>query len=159
MAGKEERATSSVQRFAEKSILLQLLDREWKDHLLALDHLRQGISLRAYGQRDPLNEYKREAFEMFEGMLERLREQITVVLAHIEARATPAPETVPPPPPPRTRDVRPNPALDRAMAMGGAEANAAVTAAAPDGDWGKIPRNAPCPCGSGKKFKYCHGKV
>ncbi|HEY2892347.1 MAG TPA: preprotein translocase subunit SecA [Dongiaceae bacterium] len=157
MAGKEERATSSVQRFAEKSILLQLLDREWKDHLLALDHLRQGISLRAYGQRDPLNEYKREAFEMFEGMLERLREQITVVLAHIEARAAPAPETVPPPPPPRTREVRPNPAL--AMAMAGTDANAAVTAAAPDGDWGKIPRNAPCPCGSGKKFKYCHGKV
>jgi preprotein translocase subunit SecA len=155
MAEKEERATSTVQRFAEKSILLQLLDREWKDHLLSLDHLRQGISLRAYGQRDPLNEYKREAFEMFEDMLSRLREQITIVLAHIEARAAPAPESVPPPPPPRTRETRPNPAL----AMVGAEPNAAVTAAAPGGDWGKIPRNAPCPCGSGRKFKYCHGKV
>jgi len=155
MAEKEERATSTVQRFAEKSILLQLLDREWKDHLLSLDHLRQGISLRAYGQRDPLNEYKREAFEMFEDMLSRLREQITIVLAHIEARAAPAPESAPPPPPPRSRETRPNPAL----AMVGAESKAAVTAAAPGGDWAKIPRNAPCPCGSGRKFKYCHGKV
>jgi preprotein translocase subunit SecA len=155
MAGKEERATSAVQRFAEKSILLQLLDREWKDHLLSVDHLRQGIGLRAYGQRDPLNEYKREAFEMFESMLSRLREQITIVLGHIEARAAPAPEAAPPPPPPRTRETRPNPAL----AVVGAEASAAVTAAAPDGDWGKIPRNAPCPCGSGRKFKYCHGRV
>ena len=157
MAGKEERATGEVQRFAEKSILLQLLDREWKDHLLALDHLRQGISLRAYGQRDPLNEYKREAFEMFEGMLDRLREQITIVLAHIEARLGPAPEQAapPPPPPPRQREFRRNPALEMAVAA----ENAAVTAAAPNGDWGKIPRNSPCPCGSGKKFKYCHGRV
>jgi preprotein translocase subunit SecA len=159
MADKEERATSAVQRFAEKSILLQLLDREWKDHLLSLDHLRQGISLRAYGQRDPLNEYKREAFEMFEGLLSRLREQITIVLAHIEARAAPAPEAAAPPPPPapamRTRETR----LDPALAMVGAEAKAAVTAAAPGGDWGKIPRNSPCPCGSGRKFKYCHGKI
>jgi preprotein translocase subunit SecA len=157
MAGKEERATSEVQRFAEKSILLQLLDREWKDHLLALDHLRQGISLRAYGQRDPLNEYKREAFEMFEGMLDRLREQITIVLAHIEARLGPAPEQAapPPPPPPRQREFRRNPALELAVAA----ENAAVTAAAPNGDWGKIPRNSPCPCGSGRKFKYCHGRV
>ncbi len=159
MAGKEERATSPVQRFAEKSILLQLLDREWKDHLLSLDHLRQGISLRAYGQRDPLNEYKREAFEMFEGLLSRLREQITIVLAHIEARVAPAPEQAAPPPPPapppRTRETR----LDPALVTAGAEAKAAVTAAAPGGDWGKIPRNAPCPCGSGRKFKYCHGKV
>jgi preprotein translocase subunit SecA len=159
MEGKEERATSTVQRFAEKSILLQLLDREWKDHLLTLDHLRRGINLRGYAQQNPLNEYKREAFEMFEDMLSRLREQITIVLAHIEARAAPAQEPASPPPPPapepRTREVRPNPAL----AMVGADAKAAVTAAAPGGDWGKIPRNAPCPCGSGKKFKYCHGRV
>ena len=154
MAEKEERATSQVQRFAEKSILLQLLDREWKDHLLALDHLRHGIGLRAYGQRDPLNEYKREAFEMFEGMLSRLREQITIVLAHIEARLGPAPEqAAPPPPAPRRREFRPNPALEMAVAENGA------AAAMPNGDWSKTPRNAPCPCGSGRKFKYCHGKV
>jgi preprotein translocase subunit SecA len=154
MAEKEERATSQVQRFAEKSILLQLLDREWKDHLLALDHLRHGIGLRAYGQRDPLNEYKREAFEMFEGMLSRLREQITIVLAHIEARLGPAPEqAAPPPPAPRRREFRPNPALEMALAENGA------APAMPNGDWSKTPRNAPCPCGSGRKFKYCHGKV
>ena len=86
MAEKEERSTSPVQRMAEKSMLLQILDQHWKDHLLALDHLRQGIGLRAYAQRDPLNEYKREAFEMFEAMLNRLREEITTVLTHIEVR-------------------------------------------------------------------------
>jgi preprotein translocase subunit SecA len=154
MAEKEERSTSPVQRFAEKTILLQLLDRDWKDHLLALDHLRRGIGLRAYGQRNPLDEYKREAFEMFEAMLGRLREEITTVLAHIEARIGPAPEQVPPPPPPRTREFRPQPAL----AMAGA-AEGAGAMAAPNGDWGKVARNAPCPCGSGKKFKHCHGRI
>ena len=79
------------------------------------------------------------------------------VLAHIEARLGPAPEQAapPPPPPPRQREFRRNPALEMAVAA----ENAAVTAAAPNGDWGKIPRNSPCPCGSGKKFKYCHGRV
>ena len=72
---------------AEKSLLLQLLDQIWKDHLLSLDHLRQGINLRAYAQRDPLNEYKREAFELFEGMLVSLRQHVTSVLSHIELRA------------------------------------------------------------------------
>ena len=71
---------------AEKSLLLQLLDQIWKDHLLSLDHLRQGINLRAYAQRDPLNEYKREAFELFEGMLVSLRQHVTSVLSHIELR-------------------------------------------------------------------------
>ncbi len=91
-------------------------------------------------------------------MLDRLREQIPIVLAHIEALLGPGPELAPPPPPqpqPRQRELRPSPAME----MAGAAENAAITAAAPDGDWGKIPRNAPCPCGSGKKFKYCHGRV
>ncbi len=73
-------------RMAEKSLLLQLLDQTWKDHLLSLDHLRQGINLRAYAQRDPLNEYKREAFELFEAMLANLRQQVTSVLSHVELR-------------------------------------------------------------------------
>src|SRR5205807_1244522 len=70
----------------EKTLLLQLLDQTWKDHLLQLDHLRQGINLRAYAQRDPLNEYKREAFELFETMLGNLRQSVTSVLAHVELR-------------------------------------------------------------------------
>ena len=98
MAEKEERSGSEVMRFAEKSILLQLLDQQWKDHLLNLDHLRQGIWLRAHGQRDPLNEYKREAFEMFDDMLTRVRESVTVVLSHIEVRLGPPPEEQAPPP-------------------------------------------------------------
>ena len=159
-AGKEERAGAELMRFAEKSILLQILDQQWKDHLLSLDHLRQGIHFRAYAQRDPLNEYKREAFEMFEAMLMRLREAVTTVLAHIEVRLAPPDQGAqsqpqPPPTPPmplRSREVRPSPAM--AMAM--AEAAEAPQARP---DWGKVPRNAPCPCGSGKKFKVCHGRV
>ena len=79
----------------EKSLLLQILDQVWKDHLLALDHLRQGIGLRAYGQRDPLNEYKREAFALFERMLVAMRETVTQYLCHVEIRADqPIPEPV-----------------------------------------------------------------
>ncbi len=77
---------ADIMRMAERSLLLQLLDQIWKEHLLALDHLRQGINLRAYGQRDPLNEYKREAFELFQEMLDSLREQVTSVLCHVELR-------------------------------------------------------------------------
>jgi len=156
MTEKEERSGSEVIRFAEKSILLQLLDQQWKDHLLNLDHLRQGIWLRAHGQRDPLNEYKREAFEMFDEMLTRVRESVTVVLSHIEVRLGPPPEQqqeAPPPPPPpqaRMRESRPSPAL----ALAGADAFAP-----PKEEFGKVARNAPCPCGSGKKYKYCHGRV
>src|SRR5581483_9003068 len=98
MAEKAANVGPDLMRMAEKSLLLQFLDHIWKDHLLQLDHLRQGINLRAYGQRDPLNEYKREAFELFESMLVALREQVTSALSHIEFRAEPEPE--PPPPTP-----------------------------------------------------------
>ena len=84
MAEKAARYGRDILRMAEKNLLLQLLDQQWKDHLLALDHLRQGISLRAYAQKDPLNEYKREAFALFEGMLGELRQSVTGVLSHIE---------------------------------------------------------------------------
>src|SRR5207302_3456363 len=86
MAEKAANYGPEIMRMAEKSLLLQLLDQTWKDHLLSLDHLRQGINLRAYGQRDPLNEYKREAFELFETMLANLRQHITSVLSHVELR-------------------------------------------------------------------------
>src|SRR3546814_20564173 len=86
MAEKAANYGPEMMRFAEKSLLLQILDQSWKDHLLHLDQLRQGIGLRAYGQRDPLNEYKREAFELFEEMLERVRETVTTVLCHVEMR-------------------------------------------------------------------------
>ena len=84
MAAKTANYSADLMRLAEKSLLLQLLDQTWKEHLLALDHLRQGIGLRAYGQKDPLNEYKREAFDMFEDMLDNLRETVTSVMCHLE---------------------------------------------------------------------------
>jgi preprotein translocase subunit SecA len=175
-----------MMRMAEKSLLLQILDQTWKDHLLSLDHLRQGINLRAYAQRDPLNEYKREAFELFEGMLVQLRDNITSVLSHIEFREPP------PLPPPEIFVSGPSGTVDQfaelrerepAMADGdggsmfgngfaaaparrserqAARAAAGAFAGQPAGPrapWAGTPRNAPCPCGSGKKYKHCHGRV
>src|SRR5215468_1588241 len=95
MAEKSANYGPELMRMAEKSLLLQLLDQTWKDHLLSLDHLRQGINLRAYGQRDPLNEYKREAFELFEGMLANLRQHVTSVLSHVELHVQPQPVFAP----------------------------------------------------------------
>jgi len=136
-------------------VLLNILDQTWKEHLLALDHLRQGINLRAYAQRDPLNEYKREAFEMFEQMLEGLREQVTSLLARVEMRSAAAEMPVPRP----VQMTAVHPAFEEEA--GEAEQRATGT----DGPVGigpagpRVARNAPCPCGSGKKFKHCHGRV
>ncbi|HXZ01980.1 MAG TPA: preprotein translocase subunit SecA [Stellaceae bacterium] len=161
MAQKAANYGTDIMRMAEKSLLLQVLDQNWKEHLVQLEHLRQGINLRAYAQRDPVNEYKREAFELFSGMLVDLRETVTRVLAHVELRVqrgdeTPgtgaAPSPFPPPPRPRAMVERHD---DPASAEIGA-AGASVAVAAP---WAKTPRNAPCPCGSGKKYKHCHGRV
>ena len=136
MAEKALRFTPDVMRVAEKSLLLQVLDQQWKEHLLALDQLRQGIGLRAYAQKDPLNEYKREAFHMFELMLDKMRRTVTMALSHVEMR------------PPEEQQA------------------AAAAAAAPQQTWqakpapsGKVGRNDPCPCGSGKKYKHCHGAI
>jgi preprotein translocase subunit SecA len=139
-----------VMRSAEKSLLLQILDHLWKEHLLQLDYLRQGIHLRGFGQRDPLNEYKREAFGLFEGLLGNLRSTTTQVLAHMEVR--------PPQPAPAPAGVVAAQERAPAMALSGGEAAPALDPARPD-TWGKVPRNAPCPCGSGKKYKQCHGRL
>jgi preprotein translocase subunit SecA len=155
-------------RSVEKSLLLQVLDQNWKEHLLQLEHLRQGINLRAYAQRDPVNEYKREAFELFSGMLIELREAVTRVLAHIELRIQrggpgedEAADAPLPPPRPRAMVERHDaPAFAEAGANGGAAAAVAGgTATAVASPWAKTPRNAPCPCGSGKKYKHCHGRI
>ncbi len=157
MAAKAATHGPEVMRMAEKSLLLQILDQSWKDHLLTLDHLRQGINLRAYAQRDPLNEYKREAFDLFGEMLTQLRDNVTGVLSHVELRVQ-RPEDLPQPAAPvRMRESREDPALAEAMA--GAEAVGAADSAAAANPWAKTPRNALCPCGSGKKYKHCHGKL
>jgi preprotein translocase subunit SecA len=142
-----------------RSLLLQILDQSWKEHLLALDHLRQGINLRAYGQRDPLNEYKREAFQLFAGMLDEVREQVTRYLANVVIREAP-PEDLQPLPQ-EMHETRFDPALDMEPGFAGAGqvtvAPGPLVRMADDEAFAGVPRNAPCPCGSGKKFKHCHG--
>jgi preprotein translocase subunit SecA len=160
-AAKVARFGPEIMRMAEKTLLLQILDQNWKDHLLTLDHLRQGINLRAYAQRDPLNEYKREAFELFERMLAQLRDNVTGVLSHVELRVERADQVPQPRTPQRMREVHEDPALAEAMAGdddggGAARGQRSLQIGSP---WAKTPRNAPCPCGSGKKFKHCHGRL
>lgn len=163
-----------VWRQVEKSILMQLFDQSWKEHLLHLDHLRQGIGLRAYGQKDPLNEYKREAFNLFNDLLSNLREQVVALLATLQLRMDPPPMPEMPrqmhevhEDPALAAAMRDDPAFDPADPEGGGVAtlhrprNTAKPALDPNdpSTWGKVARNAPCPCGSGKKFKHCHGRV
>ncbi|MEQ9559107.1 MAG: SEC-C metal-binding domain-containing protein, partial [Rhodospirillales bacterium] len=168
-AAKAANAGPEIFRSVEKAVLLQLLDQLWKDHLLTLDHLRHGIGLRAYGQRDPLNEYKQEAFALFEEMLVGLRERTTMMLAHVElsmdfseeeylaARAGSEGEA--------HHDSPEYLAGEDDADEGTATMTVVNRQSAPEVDpndpttWGKVPRNAPCPCGSGNKFKHCHGKV
>ncbi len=163
MAAKSANLGPELMRFVEKSLLLQVLDAVWKEHLLALDHLRQGIGLRAYGQRDPLNEYKSEAFAMFNAMLDELKERVTAMLARVEI----GPAAVPEPnfqPLERAAPVSlsySDPAASAPYAGGDvleAERPSAADPADP-ATWKNTPRNALCPCGSGKKYKHCHGKV
>ena len=168
MAAKAANMGPELMRFIEKSLLIQTLDAVWKEHLYALDHLRQGIGLRAYGQRDPLNEYKSEAFALFNAMLDELKERVTAMLARVEL----APEPVQPPPPIQMTEMHPQPvpvfAGEPEMAMEGAGAMT-IGAAQPmrsdavdpndPATWRNTSRNAPCPCGSGKKYKHCHGRL
>ena len=161
MAEKAANFGPEIMRMVEKSLLLQILDASWKEHLLQLDHLRQGIGLRAYGQRDPLNEYKREAFNLFEQMLHDLREKVTSVLSHVELKVSPSdePEQVLAPPPPRAmRETREDPAFAAEAVSGPAQPlRRQVADPSNPATWSGTPRNSPCPCGSGKKYKHCHG--
>ena len=174
IAASDEKAAAQKASFGdvmpelERSMLLQSLDHLWKEHLLAMDHLRQGIRLRGYGQRDPLTEYKREAFELFDGMLTALREQVTKVLSHIEPRMMVQP--APMPFEGEHQELRYDLALDEPMTgsqqvnftpggllhQRGASDEALLDRDTPE-SWGKVARNDPCPCGSGKKYKHCHG--
>jgi preprotein translocase subunit SecA len=170
MAEKAANYGPPLMRMAEKSLLLQILDYSWKEHLLQLDHLRQGIGLRAYAQRDPLNEYKREAFEMFEEMLGRVRQSVTEVLSHVELTFDDSEEDVFRRDLPKMAETREDPALvgggyadpeggELATAPVQTRSAAAVVDANDPATWGKISRNTSCPCGSGKKYKHCHGSA
>jgi len=178
MNSKDAAFGAATMRMVEKGLLLQILDQAWKDHLLSLDHLRQGIGLRAYAQRDPLNEYKREAFNLFEEMLGRLREMITGYLSHIQIQSAPTEDELTPAAPTHMNAVHEEPQ----SALGGSGLGMAVGSEHEDvtgavhkiqpmqnhvpiedriaddpSTWGKVARNEPCPCGSGKKYKQCHG--
>jgi preprotein translocase subunit SecA len=151
----------------EKSFLLQLIDMVWREHLTHLDHLRQVIGLRGYGQRDPLNEYKTEAFSLFEKLLVDLRQQVTrwvmTVEFHFEAQNEFQRD------PTEMFEVHLDPTTGQnerfgaALASEGGFLEPAIAerlpaSALPQG-WERTSRNAMCPCGSGKKFKHCHGAL
>jgi preprotein translocase subunit SecA len=159
MAEKLERFGEGMMSYIEKAVLLQTLDHLWREHLVTLDHLRQVIGFRGYAQRDPLNEYKAEAFTLFEAMLTNLRQVVTGQLMRVEVvQQQQQPEM------PQVEAIHAD-----ASATAGFEA-VAVGSAAPGTDhgaaidpndpstWTHLNRNAPCPCGSGKKYKHCHGK-
>lgn len=157
MAAKSAQFGPEVMRYVEKSILLQTLDHLWREHLVMLDHLRQVIGLRGYGQRDPLQEYKTEAYNLFESLTAHLREAVTAQLVRVEIVP---PEEQPELPQMAAHKLDPNTGEDE-MAF----AQASLAPVAPSerdpnnpATWGKVGRNEDCPCGSGKKFKHCHGR-
>ncbi|WP_299026507.1 preprotein translocase subunit SecA [uncultured Sulfitobacter sp.] len=158
MAEKTEKFGPENMRNIEKHFLLQTIDAKWRDHLLTLEHLRSVVGFRGYAQRDPLNEYKNESFQLFEGMLDSLRSDVTQRLARVE----PANEEE------QQRMIQQMLAQQQAAAEAAGEAGAPVDVAEnvaagfdenDPSTWGNPGRNDQCPCGSGKKFKHCHGQL
>ncbi|KXF88724.1 preprotein translocase subunit SecA [Phaeobacter inhibens] len=158
MVEKTEAFGTETMRNIEKQVLLQTIDAKWREHLLTLEHLRSVVGFRGYAQRDPLNEYKNESFQLFENMLDTLRETVTQQLAHVR----PISEE-------EQRQMMMQMAAQQAelqKAATGANATTALQEAPADGfveddpsTWGNPSRNDKCPCGSGKKFKHCHGSL
>ena len=157
---KEAEAGPEVLRQFEKAVMLQVLDTQWKDHLAAMDYLRQGIHLRGYAQKNPKQEYKREAFEMFTTLLHGINEEVIGILSKVQVRAETDVEAVEQ----KRRETAP------AMQYQHAEASALPDDGhVPEGEGvqeapfvregRKVGRNEPCPCGSGKKYKQCHGRL
>ncbi|MEQ1846223.1 MAG: SEC-C metal-binding domain-containing protein, partial [Nitrospira sp.] len=148
-AKKEQELGPDLMRFLEKTFMLQVIDHHWKDHLLGMDHLRDGIGLRGYGQKDPLIEYKREGFDLFAGMMDRVKSDTLDRLFHVQAVRHEG-EQPAPPPQPIISQPPPKLTLNRG--------DEPITAQAPaQRTENKVGRNDPCPCGSGKKYKKCHG--
>ena len=144
---KEAIIGAPAMRYHERMIMLQIADSHWKDHLLAMDHLKEGIGLRGYGQRDPLVEYKKESYEMFEGLMGRIEEdtlRFLFLLQPVEEKKQA--EQI------ERKRKRAEFIMSQQQSNGGDGAGRQVKRDAP-----KVGRNDPCPCGSGKKFKKCHG--
>jgi preprotein translocase subunit SecA len=176
-AAKREKYTPDIMVQVEKAVLLQTLDHLWREHIIVLDHLRQVIGLRGYGQRDPLNEYKTEGFNLFEQMIEKLRELVTGQLMRVEIAERPPADLLP------GEDELPimeahhldpltgeddaaaarleaSPQVSQQLAQLADRAQKKSRSEVDSGNpatWGKVGRNELCPCGSGKKFKHCHG--
>jgi len=172
---KEEVTGPAVMRHFEKALMLNVLDQQWKDHLASMDYLRQGIGLRGYAQKQPMQEYKRESFEMFTSLLERIKHEVIRILARVQVKAEEDVQAV--------EERRRQEAQARQMQFQHAEAQSATAAPPPQravaagvaaGTAGaappptpetyvregrKVGRNEPCPCGSGQKYKHCHGKL
>jgi preprotein translocase subunit SecA len=164
---KDEEFGSELMKVGRKRLLLQTLDHLWKDHLHSLDHLRSGIHLRGYGQRDPLSEYKQEAFSLFEGMLAQLRELVTERLAHLQLRLEIDPQTLAAMQrQQQMEESRQDPALvahdvsdDSSRTVGLGRVNPEDRNPTDPSTWGRVGRNEDCPCGSSKKYKHCHGTL
>jgi preprotein translocase subunit SecA len=167
MAAKIAQYGPEVMRYVEKSILLQTLDHLWREHLVMLEHLRQVVGLRGYGQRDPLQEYKSEAFQLFESMIANLREGVTAQLMRVEVMQAPPEDEQQQLPYMEAHKIDPFTGEDE-MALADATLSPAMAGNGMqrviDRDpknpatWGKVGRNESCPCGSGKKYKHCHGR-
>ncbi len=148
-----------ITRYVEKAILLQTLDGHWREHIVNLDHLRQYVGLRGYGQRDPLNEYKSEAFELFESLLSTLRRDVVRQLMNVQIQTGPQPPLEDTPLPSMfATHLNPLTGENEAEQPGLWPDDGPVDPNNPK-SWDKVQRNAPCPCGSGKKFKHCHGAL
>ena len=164
---KEQQVGPEILRQFEKSVMLQILDNAWKEHLAAMDHLRQGIHLRGYAQRDPKQEYKREAFQMFSSMLENIKHETISMLSRVQVQSEEDVEAVDE----QRRESAPHDVHyehAEASAMSEEEAKALIEEGSQEAaveqkpyirPTRKIGRNEPCPCGSGKKYKHCHGRL
>ncbi len=157
-AAKTQAVGPDVMRHFEKAVMLQVLDAQWKDHLAAMDHLRQGIHLRGYAQQDPKQEYKREAFELFSDMLDRIKREVVSLVTRVQIRE---PEDVVALEAQRQRQQTMH--FDHPSVQAGGDGEDAEVAVAQQQPvvrtQPKVGRNDPCPCGSGKKYKQCHGKL
>ena len=158
---KEAVAGVQVLRHFEKAVMLQVLDAHWKEHLAAMDHLRQGIHLRGYAQKNPKQEYKREAFQMFSQMLEEIKRDVIGIVSRVQVRAEEDVEAV-------ERQRRRAAPVEYSHAEAGSSLEDRDQSAAAPGPTVKSPvtrqhpkigRNSLCPCGSGRKYKQCHGKL
>ncbi len=159
MAAKVAKYGPELMRYVEKSVLMQTLDHLWREHLVMLEHLRQVIGLRGFGQRDPLNEDKADAFPLFASLLARLRQLVSAQLLNIEIMERPPEQELPEM---QASHLNPDTGEDE-MAQpvrltSGAQPKGDRNSKNPN-DWGKVGRNEPCPCGSGKKYKNCHGRL